>query len=85
MLTVRKFSDSADRAMMDSGGKWFWGAGAGTFDLSLFRVAAGVLGIGSAQVSTTAPAAGGAGALSARPVGYITVNINGTNRKMPYY
>lgn len=85
MLTVRKFSDSADRAMMDSGGKWFWGAGAGTFDLTLFRAAVGVLGIGSAQVSTTAPAAGGAGALPSRPMGYITVNINGTNRKIPYY
>lgn len=35
--------------------------------------------------STTAPAAGGAGALPATPAGYATVTINGTARKIPYY
>jgi parallel beta-helix repeat protein len=34
---------------------------------------------------TTAPAAGGAGALPATPLGYLTVNINGTNRQIAYY
>lgn len=35
--------------------------------------------------ATTAPSAGGAGALPATPAGYVTVNINGTDRKLPYY
>jgi hypothetical protein len=39
----------------------------------------------SPATSTTAPAAGGAGALPATPAGYATVNINGTNRQIPYY
>jgi hypothetical protein len=42
----------------------------------------GVLG---ATTGTTAPAAGGAGALPATPLGYMTVRINGVDRKMPYY
>lgn len=39
----------------------------------------------SAVTGTTAPAAGGAGALPATPLGYATVNINGTARKIAYY
>lgn len=35
--------------------------------------------------STTVGATGAAAALPANPVGYLTVNINGTNYKMPYY
>lgn len=38
-----------------------------------------------AQTTTTAPGAGGAGALPATPLGYTTVYINGTARKIPYY
>ncbi len=34
---------------------------------------------------TTAPAAGGAGALPATPLGYATVWINGSARQLPYY
>lgn len=34
---------------------------------------------------STVGAAGGASALPATPTGYITVNINGTDRKIPYY
>lgn len=34
---------------------------------------------------TTAPAAGGAAALPATPTGYVTVQINGVSRKIPYY
>jgi hypothetical protein len=33
----------------------------------------------------TAPVAGGAAALPATPAGYYTLNINGTNRQVPYY
>lgn len=35
--------------------------------------------------TTTAPAAGGAGALPATPTGYATIRINGTDRKVAYY
>lgn len=35
--------------------------------------------------ATTVGATGAAAALPANPVGYLTVNINGTNYKMPYY
>ncbi len=35
--------------------------------------------------TTTVGASGSASALPANPIGYITVNINGTNYKMPYY
>lgn len=38
-----------------------------------------------ATVGTTAPAAGGAGALPATPLGYITLNVNGTDRQVAYY
>lgn len=39
----------------------------------------------TAAATTTAPAAGGAGALPATPAGYFTMSINGTDRKIPYY
>lgn len=38
-----------------------------------------------ATVSTSAPAAGAGGALPATPAGYVTLNINGTDRQVPYY
>lgn len=34
---------------------------------------------------TTAPAAGGAAALPATPTGYVTVRVNGTDRRIAYY
>jgi hypothetical protein len=51
------------------------------------------LGVKAAQAShsltatstTTAPAAGGAGALPATPLGYYSVTINGTARQVAYY
>jgi hypothetical protein len=45
---------------------------------------AGVLRI-SASTSTTIGSAGGAAALPATPLGYVTWNIGGTNVKVPYY
>ncbi len=39
----------------------------------------------SPATTTTAPAAGGAGALPATPAGYATVTVGGTARKIPYY
>ena len=35
--------------------------------------------------STSSPSAGGAGALPATPAGYVTVNIGGVDRVIPYY
>ena len=35
--------------------------------------------------TTSAPSAGGAGALPATPTGYMTIRVNGTNRQVPYY
>lgn len=35
--------------------------------------------------TTTAPSAGGAGALPATPLGYMTIRVNGTDRKVAYY
>jgi hypothetical protein len=43
-----------------------------------------VLGV-TGTSTTTAPAAGGAGALPATPLGYVTVNVNGVARKVAYY
>lgn len=39
----------------------------------------------SVATATTVGAAGGASALPATPLGYITIQIAGTNRKIPYY
>lgn len=36
-------------------------------------------------VGTSAPSAGGAGALPATPLGYMTVSVAGTSRQIPYY
>jgi hypothetical protein len=44
-----------------------------------------VVGHTGVTTSTTAPAAGGAGALPATPTGYMTLRINGVNRQVPYY
>jgi hypothetical protein len=38
-----------------------------------------------ASTTTSAPSAGGAGALPATPAGYVTINIGGTNRQIAYY
>lgn len=40
---------------------------------------------GLVVTTTTAPAAGGAGALPATPTGYYTQVINGVSRKVAYY
>jgi hypothetical protein len=43
------------------------------------------LQMSSAATTTVAPGAGGAGALPATPLGYVTIKINGTDRKVAYY
>lgn len=39
----------------------------------------------TSQTTSTAASAGTAGALPAEPVGYLTVSINGADRKLPFY
>lgn len=39
----------------------------------------------NSDTQTTSPGGGGAAALPATPTGYVTVNINGTDRRLPYY
>lgn len=41
--------------------------------------------LAAAATGAVAPGAGGAGALPATPAGYVTININGTARQLPYY
>jgi hypothetical protein len=78
-----------DQAGVGAGGGVQFGSGSAAPDVLLGRAAAGVLGMGTASkpltTGTTSPAAGAAGALPATPAGYLTVNINGTNRQIPYY
>jgi hypothetical protein len=55
------------------------------------RINAGAKTVGANEISigsvttTTVGAAGGADALPATPVGYLIINVAGTNRKIPYY
>ena len=64
---------------------------AGTYRIGRFRAYVGREPVQSSPVmpfaltTTSAPAAGGAGALPATPAGYVTETINGTARKLPYY
>lgn len=43
------------------------------------------IGFNPTQTTTSAPSAGGAGALPATPAGYVTLLINGVSRKVAYY
>ena len=43
------------------------------------------LSLPQATVTTTAPAAGGAGALPATPAGYVAISIAGVARRIPFY
>lgn len=46
---------------------------------------AGAVALTAATVDTTVGAAGAASALPAQPTGYLSISINGTVRKVPYY
>lgn len=48
-------------------------------------VSAGNVALTAATVGSTVGAAGAASALPANPTGYISISINGTLRKLPYY
>lgn len=51
----------------------------------LYVLGDGSVGFGSIATTTTAPSAGGAGTLPLTPAGYMTINVNGTARKIAYY
>jgi hypothetical protein len=58
--------------------------GALRINASAKTVTAGEISIGSTTQATVG-AAGGASALPATPVGYLIINVGGTNQKIPYY
>lgn len=67
-----------DTRLMAEGGTSTNGQG----KLNLFTKVLNFIGI---TTSTTAPSAGGAGALPATPLGYLVIQVNGVDRKVPYY
>jgi hypothetical protein len=58
--------------------------GAVRINSSATTVGAGEISIGS-TTATTVGAAGGGSALPATPIGYLIINVAGTNVKVPYY
>jgi hypothetical protein len=50
-----------------------------------FDVKSGKINLANHTTTTTAPAAGGAGALPATPKGYVTIQVKGTDQQMAYY
>jgi hypothetical protein len=59
VLHLKKFADAGDHMVADGNGKFQWGAGAGTFDVSLERTAAGTLGVGAGHAIRTGRAVTG--------------------------
>lgn len=58
---------------------------AGGLSVNGGTTAVGAFNFSTTTTSTTVGAAGGATALPATPLGYVTVAIAGTDRKIPYY
>ena len=54
-------------------------------DMTKARSARNLEGNITGTATTTAPSAGGAGALPATPAGYLTVLVNGVARQIAYY
>lgn len=50
-----------------------------------FAINSGKINLANHATTTVAPAAGGAGALPATPLGYVTIQVNGVDRKQAYY
>jgi hypothetical protein len=76
--TGGKLSLSGQPVTTGTGGDVEIGPGTGS-------AANGVLRFLNLATTTSAPSAGGAGALPATPAGYVSITINGTARKIPYY
>lgn len=60
-------------------------AGGVTAGLGTLTVNAGNFNLAGLNTTTTVGAAGGASALPATPLGYLRIQINGTNVRIPYY
>lgn len=73
VLHARKFADTGDHMVMDGNGAFQWGSGAGTFDTSLSRPAAGVLRAG--QKLTAVGGLGVGNSVAATTPGTVTKKI----------
>jgi hypothetical protein len=58
--------------------------GTGNVDLTLLPLGTGTIDL-RVPTSTTIGANGAASALTANPVGYIKIKVNGTTYQLPYY
>lgn len=87
-LTGRIRNDSAGNmsyvSLLSGNHDFFVGGDSGVGVLS-FEIKSGKINLAGHATTTTAPAAGGAGALPATPTGYVTIQVNGVDRKQAYY
>jgi hypothetical protein len=74
-----------DVRVIASGGTGSVGAGTLTLTANRWVNGATNINLSSIGTTTTVGAAGGATALPATPLGYIIIEIGGTQRKIPYY
>lgn len=81
---MKRPTDAFDRVRLDHvNGRVYLGNG--TVEPTAYLGVAGSMLRLETSTSTTAPAAGGAGALPATPAGYMDVYVGGAVRKIPYY
>lgn len=78
---------AAGEVRLPNVGALAWRNAADTADLSLSLDASDrlALAVGAGSLTTTAPSAGGAGALPATPAGYVAVVLNGVSRRIAFY
>lgn len=74
-----------DVRVIASGGTGVAGAGTLQIQGGRFNLSTANVNLASISTATTIGAAGGASALPATPLGYIIIEIGGTQRKIPYY
>jgi L-serine deaminase len=72
-------------AALLSGNHAFYVGGDSGVGVASFVINSGKINLAGHTTTTTAPAAGGAGALPATPKGYVTIQINGVNQQLAYY
>jgi hypothetical protein len=81
--TKRNASGVAEAARISNDQKFLIGSTAVDGSTNLLQVNSSISIVPT--TTTTAPTAGGAGALPATPTGYATIRIGGTDRKIAYY
>jgi hypothetical protein len=74
-----------DVRLIASGGTGVAGAGTLQIQGGRFNLSTANVNLASISTAATIGAAGGASALPATPLGYIIIEISGTQRKIPYY